>query len=63
MIDCPTHGPVDGLFCAKCLPSTAKHPPIPATARAKIDKILGRHANPIDREQQLERAAIQGEGW
>lgn len=61
MIDCPAHGPVDGLFCVKCLPKAAKNPPIPASARAKIDKVLGRHAKPIDRDTQLERTAIQEE--
>lgn len=63
MTDCPTHGPVDGLFCPKCLPENPKNPPIPAAAKARIDAILRKAGERRDREAELERAAIQGEGW
>lgn len=63
MIDCPTHGPVDGLFCVKCQPSTPRNPPIPAGAKARIDAILRKAAPKRDREADDERTAIQDEAW
>lgn len=63
MIDCPDHGPVDGLFCLRCKPKAPRNPPLDPRVKAKIDKILGRYPKPIDRELEAERAAIRDEGW